>query len=115
MAKSMIPVTVSAGQALSASGNLTANVLEAILLPSDLDGDDSGRINISFQISDDNVTFFDLFDYQGREMLRSAVAGCALDVDASVTQAVMYIKIRFGSRDWPITQAADRVIKLIVS
>jgi hypothetical protein len=43
MAKNAIPVTIAAGQSLSSAADLTANSVEALLLPTHLDVDPGER------------------------------------------------------------------------
>lgn len=68
--------------------------------------------NISFQISDDNITWFDLVDDDGSEIRRTFKAGCAIVLDPALAQAVNYLKIRSGSRDGAVPQQTDAIITL---
>jgi hypothetical protein len=115
MPKTMIAVTIAAGQSVSGAADLTSVSISTILAPGQLDTDVNGRLNLSFQVSDDNATFYDVIDDRGNEVLRTIVAGSATNVDPSVTQAAMYLKIRSGPQDGPVIQTADRVFKLITS
>jgi hypothetical protein len=69
--------------------------------------------NASFQMSDDNVTFYNLVDSQGQEFLLPVTAGTALSVDESVTQGTLWIKVRSGSSGNPVPQESDCTIKLV--
>jgi hypothetical protein len=116
MAKNAISVTIAAGQSISAAADLTSTAAATVVLvPPGLDADPNGRLNLSFLISDDNVTFYDVFDAQGSELLRTIIPGCAVNIDPSLTSSAMYLKIRSGPRDGPVIQTADRVFKLITS
>jgi hypothetical protein len=107
MAKAII-VTIPAGEFISSSADLTNSTLSMIMSPSGWTA-----ANLSFLVSDDNTTFYDLIDDQGREILRPIKADCATLVPAVITQGAMHVRIRSGSRDGPIAQEADRVFKLI--
>jgi hypothetical protein len=100
----VLTITIPAGQSLSAAGDLTAGALALLIGPPDWTA-----ANISFQVSLDNVTFVDLFDGSGEEVLRTVPANSGTLMATNLTQAAMYIKIRSGSRDAPVLQAADRV------
>ena len=106
---------ISAGGNLSTSVDLTGGAAAMILAPAGLEGGPYGRVNLSFQISADNNTFFDLIDDKGVEVLRTVIGGCATVLPTSVTQAAMYVKIRTGPSNQPVDQSADRVFILILS
>ena len=113
MPKGIISVTIAAGQSLSTSGDLTSSNLEMVLIPQPLDSGSQGTLNLSFQVSGDNVTFFDVIDDNGREVLRPVFGGSAIDVPGDVTTGALYVKIRAGSRNMPVPQTADRVFTLV--
>jgi hypothetical protein len=69
--------------------------------------------NISFRVSDDNVTFFDLMDIHVQEVQRMIKPGCAIMIDPVYTQSINYVKIRSGSRDGNVVQQTDSVLTLI--
>ena len=104
-----ITITISAGQSLSNPADLTTGSIALIITPPDWN-----PANVSFQISEDNVTFYDLFDSNGAEIIRAIRPNTAIAFDLSLTQAAPYFKMRSGHRDIPIAQAADRVFTLIL-
>lgn len=108
MPKGSIALTIAAGQSLSTVGDLTGVSAEMILAPPNWT-----PANISFQISDDNVNFYNLLDANGNEALRAVDPGCAIQVPSDVTQAAMYVKIRSGSSDNPVPQTASCILKVI--
>ena len=113
MPKGILTVTITAGQSLSTSADLTSSNLEMVLDPPTLDADGRGALNISFQISGDNVQFFDVINDDGSVVLRPVFGGCAIDVPGDVTTGALYVKIRSGSRNLPVLQTANRVFTLV--
>lgn len=102
-----LSVTILAGESLSGAAALTGSgALAMVLTPSNWTG-----ACLGFQLSDDNVAFFDLFD-QGGEVLLPAPAGAAIPVDPALSAP--YLRLRAGSRDNPSTQAADCVFTFAV-
>jgi hypothetical protein len=106
--KNVLVLTIPAGQSLSNSVDLTTLAVAMITAPPDWTD-----ANISFQVSDDNASFYDLFDAQGIQILRTFKAGRAVIVDPTMTQAALYARVRSGSAENPIEQEADRILKFI--
>jgi hypothetical protein len=104
-----VTVTILAGQAVSSAGDVSAGNVTMLLAPVDWT-----PANISFQLSEDNVTFRDLFDTDGKEVLKAMGPGRAMNVDTSYTAGSLWVKIRSGPRDNPVPQAADRAIILVI-
>jgi hypothetical protein len=99
--------TINAGESLSNAVNLASTAVAVVIAPPDWT-----PANISFQLSVDNVTFGDLFDNAGTEVVRTFVPGTAVVVDRSLTDAALYVKIRSGPRDKPVVQQVQRKITL---
>ena len=68
--------------------------------------------NLTFQISFDNETFWDLFDDLGVEVIVACRPGTAVRM-APGMRAIGYFKIRSGTRDHPIPQSANRNFKIV--
>jgi hypothetical protein len=100
--------TIAAGQFLSNAVDIKGVGVAVIAAPLNWTS-----ANISFRFSDDNITFFDLIDFNGNEILRTFKAGCAITIDPTITQAVNFMKIRSGSRDHQVPQETDAVIMII--
>jgi hypothetical protein len=108
MPKLTLHLTIPAGESLSSSGDLSARSVLLILAPIDWT-----PANVSFMISDDNISFYNLTDHDGEEVTRAIKPGCAIMVDSAVTQAATYVAVRSGSAESPIEQEADRTLTLI--
>jgi hypothetical protein len=102
-APTILSATILAGQSLSSSLNLTTGSLALLMSP-----DAWTPANISFQISEDNVTFRDLYDGNGVEVLRPMGAARGSIIDQSLSAAALYLKIRSGPSENPVVQDADR-------
>jgi hypothetical protein len=105
--KNVVAVTIAAGDAMSTAGDLTTLAMTAILIPSDWTA-----ANISFQMSDD-ISFYNLLDVEGREFLMPVGPGSALNMDTSLTDGALWIKVRSGSNENPIQQISACTVKLI--
>ena len=108
-APTILSTTILAGQAVSASVNLTTGSLALLMSPAAWNS-----ANISFLISEDNVTFRDLFDGNGVEILRPMGAGRAFIIDQSLTAAALYLQIRSGPAANPVVQDADRTFVCVL-
>ncbi len=67
----------------------------------------------SFQISDDNITWYDLFKDDGNEYQVSSALSRCIALDQRFLFSTPYIKVRAGTRDIPITQAGAFNVKLL--
>jgi hypothetical protein len=73
--------------------------------------------NISFQISADNIEYFDLVDHtNGLEALVPVIAGTARMLHQDIwARGIGWWKIRSGGRAHPVIQAEDRVFKVTLA
>jgi hypothetical protein len=106
--KNVVAVTIAAGGSMSTSGNLTTFAATAMIIPPNWT-----EANASFQVSDDNITFYNLLDAHGHEFLVPAVAGGCVNMDPSLTDGALYVQVRSGSTQNPVPQVSDCTIKLI--
>ena len=102
------PITIAAGESLSTTLDLTSGALSLLISPPQWT-----PANISLQVSDDNVTFSDLYE-DGVEVLRPMGPARASIVPLSLTQAACYLKIRSGPAANPVPQEADRVFYCVI-
>jgi hypothetical protein len=103
--------TIAAGTSLSPSIDLTAGSVVMVIGPPNW-----GYIrNITFQVSIDNVAFYDLFDNTGFEVVRPIVPQAAVELSSSLTQNALYAKIRSGRRDDPLNVDADSIFTLVLA
>jgi hypothetical protein len=104
-----ITATILPGETLSSAVDLTASVVTMIIIP-----DEWASAPLSFLVSIDGVRFYDLFDGE-HEVRKPGSAGTAILIDPAMTAAADYLKIRSGSRAWPVVQQAERIFQLMVS
>jgi len=93
---------IAAGQSLSAVVDGTTGEMLAITIPINWT-----PANLSFQVSADGNNYYDVVDDFGKEITRTAVAGTALTLGMESQWKGMHIKLRSGSRDWPVKQIDD--------
>lgn len=103
-----VTVTILAGQSVSNAADLTTGSLAMMFTPPDWDA----GAHLTFQVSEDNVTYRDLFDRDGNEIVRAMGINRAVNIDTALTNAALWLKLRSGLRDAPIAQSADRVFVL---
>ena len=102
---------------IAATGNLSSAVfiggrVHRLLLPT------IDAAKISFQESDDNTTYYDLYDGDatGAEaQIASSTGARAYTLNGDIWGCVQYLKIRSGLTGATTTQNAARVIKIIHS
>lgn len=96
-------ITIASGQTTSGSLDLQGRGLVAILMPSTFTG-----TSISFQISPDNVTFYDCYNTSNTQLTCSVTQGRAYLFLPSDLVAIRYIKIVSN-----VTEGGTRVLTLI--
>src|SRR6266571_1443782 len=72
--------------------------------------------NLTFRVSQDGVTFFDLFDSAGVEVSVAASASKGIGVIGTPLQALSpwrYIIVRSGTTGTPVNQAGARTILIV--
>ncbi len=107
----MLSVTIAAKQALSTAVDLRGLVLFDLVVLSQLD---SGQL-ITFQVSDDTLTFADVYDPYDNELVWIAAAGRAIVAapDAKAPIADRSVRLRSGSVGAPVNQVAgERILTL---
>lgn len=105
----VVIVTIKAGQSLSAPVVCPAGVVTRIWMP--ISGWDGGLV--SFQLSYDNITYYDLFNSDNKEMTYNMTVGAVVYTKPTFPVASsMWIKVRSGSKSSPRIQTADRNFKI---
>jgi len=107
-----ITTTIAAGQPLSDAIDCTlGNAAVAITFPADWTS--SG--GITFQMSVDNVDYFDVYKSDGKDLIMAVKPGGCIIVDPVVARAMRYVKIRSGTPQKPISQPADRTFQIVLA
>jgi hypothetical protein len=107
--------TIAASGSVSAAVDLETESIVAIQMPAAWT-----TAAITFQGSNDGVTYNDLYDSDGTEVTIAsddAVAARFIVLTAALWQLlkpVRYMKIRSGVTATPVAQAAERAVKLIL-
>jgi len=107
---SSLTATITSGTSLSAGVFVGDKVPTALVMPAAWTAAD-----ITFQVSDDNVTWYDLLQASnGLEVkVTSPAAAQWLQLDPSDFVSVTYLKIRSGVTALAVNQGADRTFKLV--
>lgn len=105
---SRLTATISNGQAITASIYLRDQPLVAIQMPASWTA-----ANLTFQGSNDNTNFFDVYNLDGDEYTVTAAASRYIVLSPFEFQWARYIKIRSGTTGTPVNQSADRTIVLV--
>ncbi len=102
---------IAAGQSLSSGVDCTGASILRITMPAVWT-----PANLSFQISTDGVFYNDLFRGDGTEIIVPVVPGTAVVLAQlkDYLEAIGYLKVRSGSRGWPIIQPAQRDFAIAV-
>jgi hypothetical protein len=110
-----LDITIPAGQALSNSVDCTAGKAtgEVVALVMPADWNYSG--GLTFQLSTDNVEWFDSYQADGIERMMAVKPGGVFALGGEFARMAKYVRLRAGTKDHPVPQAADRVFKLVVT
>lgn len=105
-----LTVTLASGSSLTEAINLGGLRLFGLVLPATWTAAD-----LTFQVSTDGgSTWANLYEQDGTEVIASGKTSGCLTVHPSVFAAFQYIRIRSGTSAVPVSQTADRALKLIV-
>lgn len=102
-----IAVAITINQSLSAAVALHGGRVSVIEMSAGWDA-----ANLTFQGSNDNSTWFDLFDDAGAEVVVQAGAGRRIDINTSSVSNQAYLKVRSGIAAIPVNQTAGRTLYL---
>lgn len=101
-------ITIANGASLSSAIDLQGTSVVAIQMPSAWTA-----ANLTFQGSNDDSTFDNLYDSSGTEVQVTAAASRYIAITPTNFQGVRYLKIRSGTSGSAVNQAADRVLVLV--
>ena len=103
----MVPVVILGGQSLSAAIDCTnANVLNVAI------GEWEPVAQLSFQISADNLTYYNLFWENGQEIVMTVWPNTAYVLTGAWRESIRWLKIRSGTSKGPVNQTETRTIRL---
>jgi hypothetical protein len=101
-AATVLTVSIANGASLSNGVQIGAGALVGIILPT------FTSAALSFQSSEDGVTYREAFDAAGVAITVAATTGnCSLPAPAALKGAP-WLKVRSGTSGAPVTQGADR-------
>ena len=103
-------ITIASGTSLSGASALSRYGVARIYVPSGWTA-----ANLTFQVSEDNVSYANLFDSAGNEVTVTAAASQAITLDPTIFGlGFQYLKIRSGTSASTVSQGGDRVLTLAV-
>ena len=106
----ILTATIPAGQSLSTATDLGQLQLSAIIAPPAWDG----NARLSFQLSPDNVAFYEVSGWESGEALTIHCApGYWIPAVSLNFPKTVFFKIRSGHPLAPVVQTADRVFTLV--
>ena len=115
MPRTNVMATILAGQSLSNTCDFGNNYVVGVIMPTAWTA-----AHLSALVSLDNVKYFDLFSFDDlagstspTEFKFNVIPGSILAVDPDRLLMGRYIKLRSGTRDVPVPQAAARVFTII--
>jgi hypothetical protein len=100
-------ISIANGASLSSAIDLGNTRLSYIVMPSAWTA-----ANLTFQVSEDGVTYADLYNDSGTEYTVTAAASRTLRVTLPDWLAIRYLKVRSGTSASPVTQGAARTLQL---
>jgi hypothetical protein len=102
---------IQAGESLSDALDCTGGQIVRITMPGQWT-----PANLTFQISSDGALFNDLVDTKGKDISISVIAGSAVILAqyGDFLKAIAFLKVRSGSRDFPVVQQELREFAIAV-
>lgn len=117
--RTTVPVTILTGQSLSGTADIGTHRLIGIEMPAAWDA-----ASLTFSVSEDGVTFRDLYSTTVEVAVASAGASRYLALEttgAGVASTGMaesfprFVKVRSGTSGAAVNQTADRIVKLVLA
>ena len=103
--------TITAGQSLSSPIDCRSGAPLLLFMPPQWT-----PARMSYQLSSDNVNFYDLYDRNAREIAVNVRAGTVVRLNPEWTESALgcWLKIRSGSSDMATIQAANRSFTMLI-
>lgn len=103
-----VDVTIASGASLSGAANLGGLHAVGVLMSAGWTA-----ANLTFQISVDGVTYYDLYDKTGLELSIIAGASRFIQLDLGIFAGFNFVKLRSGTTGTPVNQGSDRALSII--
>jgi len=107
---STVAVAIASGASLSGSLAVEGKDVVAVMMPAAWDA-----ANLTFQGSHDNVTFQNVYDDAGTELVVTAAAARYITLGTAIKllRGVRFLKVRSGTAGTPVNVTANRAFFLI--
>lgn len=105
-----VEVAIANGESLSAAVDLVAERLHRVAMPAAWTS-----AALTFQASDDGVTYRNVYNEFGEYQIASGVVGVdrTIVVDPTVFSGIRYLKVRSGTGASAVNQGAARTLRLV--
>ena len=104
----ILKVTIANGTSLSGPAAIGRGTLMAVILPT------FTSASLSFQVSEDGVTYREAFDSANAAVAVSASVGDRYIQAPAALAGAAWIKVRSGTSGAPVNQGAERTISLVL-
>lgn len=104
-----ITTTITAGASLSSAIDLGGGVLAGIIIPSTWT-----TASLTFQVSNDGVNYYNLYDEYGSEVTATPAAGTFMRLSAGDYFGVPQIKLRSGTAASAVNQVSTARLILVL-
>ena len=103
--------TIAAGQSLSSAIDCTTGAPTILYIPYQWT-----PARLSYLVSFDGTSFFDLYDRNAHEIAVNCVPGSAVRLNPEWTDSALggWLKIRSGTRDLPVVQEGARTFTMMI-
>jgi hypothetical protein len=107
--QTVVAVSIPSGTAIMAAGvDIGGAGIVRILMPAAWTA-----AALTAQVSQDDATYYDLYDATGTEWSATVVAAHAVALDITTFTGIRFIKLRSGTGAAPVAQAATRSLTLV--
>jgi hypothetical protein len=103
-----VTVTITNGTSLSAAVDIGNAGIVRVLMPATWTA-----AVLTAQVSQDNATFYDLYNADGTEWSATVAANHAVVMDVTVWTGMRYVKLRSGTGGAAVNQGGDRILTLV--
>lgn len=103
-----VPITIANGASLAAAVDLDGKTLVGIHMPAAWTA-----ANLTFQVSEDGVTYDDFYDSSGTEKTVIAAQARYIEIPPAAWVGIRFVKVRSGTAAVTVAQGAARTLQLV--
>jgi len=106
----LVSATIANAASLSGAVFLGSGTLIRIQMPTGWTA-----ASLTFQVSEDGVTYQNHYDDAGNEVTLTVAASRSVQVTPDSLQGALYLKVRSGTSGSAVNQGAERVLTLVAT